>query len=148
MKLNKIDEVETVRIHFLSDVLICCHPKILLPWQRDVTTSPLYSWSARPWWQSQEQLRAAFRLQYPFRFSLRTQTYFRSLLGSFSNEDGDGNQDVKKATGLLRETTTLHVHHAFLNISLPSMHDYDVKMPNCKFYAGRKQATTNLFSSL
>ena len=35
---------ETVRIHFLSDVLLCCHPKILLPWQRDVTTSPLYWW--------------------------------------------------------------------------------------------------------
>ena len=33
---------ETVRIHFLSDVLVCCHPQILLPWQRDVTTSPLY----------------------------------------------------------------------------------------------------------
>ena len=30
---------ETVRIHFLSDVLICCHPEILLPRQRDVTTS-------------------------------------------------------------------------------------------------------------
>ena len=43
MKLKKIDEVETVRIHFLSDFLICRHPKILLPWQRDVTTSPLYS---------------------------------------------------------------------------------------------------------
>ena len=38
MKLNKIGEVATVRIHFLSDVLICCHPKILLP-----TASPLYS---------------------------------------------------------------------------------------------------------
>ena len=33
---------ETVRIHFLSDVLVCCHPEILLPSQRDVTTSPLY----------------------------------------------------------------------------------------------------------
>ena len=32
----------TVRVHFLSDVLVCCHPEILLPWQRDVTTSPLY----------------------------------------------------------------------------------------------------------
>ena len=51
-------------------------------------------------------------------------------------------------TGLLRKTTTLHVHHAFLYISLPSLHDYDVKMPNCKFYGGRKQATTNLFFSL
>ena len=55
-------------------------------------------------------------------------------IGSFSNDDGDGNEDVKKPTGLLRKTTTLHVHHAFLYISLPSLHDYDVKMPNCKFY--------------
>ena len=37
------------------------------------------------------------------------------LLGSFSNDDGDGNQNVeKKAIGFLRETTTLHVYHAFL----------------------------------
>ena len=33
---------ETVRINLLSDVMVCCHPEILLPWQRDVTTSPLY----------------------------------------------------------------------------------------------------------
>ena len=32
----------TVRIYFLSEFSVCCHPKILLPWQRDVTTSPLY----------------------------------------------------------------------------------------------------------
>ena len=67
---------------------------------------------------------------------------------SFSNDDGNGKEDVKKAIGLLRKTTTLHVHHAFLYISLPSLRDYDVKMPNCKFYWGRKQATTNLFFSL
>ena len=30
---------EKVRIHFLSDVLVCCHSTILLPWQHDVTTS-------------------------------------------------------------------------------------------------------------
>ena len=70
------------------------------------------------------------------------------LLGSFSNDDADGNQDVKKAIGLISKQTTLHVHHAFLYISLPSLHDYDVKMPNCKFYGGRKQETTNLFFSL
>ena len=68
-------------------------------------------------------------------------------LGSFSNDDGDGNQDVKKTIGLLRKTT-LNVHQAFLYISLPSLHDYDVKMPDCKFYGGRKQTTTNLFLSL
>ena len=27
-------------------------------------------------------------------------------------------------------------------ISLPSLHDYDMKMPNCKFYGGRKETTT------
>ena len=70
------------------------------------------------------------------------------IVGSFSNDDGDGNEDVKKAIGLLRKTTTLHVHHAFLYISLPYLHDYDVKMSNYKFYGGRKQATTNLFFPL
>ena len=34
---------------------------------------------------------------------------------------------AKKAIGLLRKTTTLHMHHAFFYISLPSMYDYDVK---------------------
>ena len=72
-----------------------------------------------------------------------------SLLGDNDDGDGDGdgdgNQDVKKAIGLLRKRTTLH---AFLYISLPSLHDYDVKMSNYKFYGGRKQATTNLFLSL
>ena len=62
--------------------------------------------------------------------------------GSFSNDDVDGNENVKTAIGLLSKTTSLHVHHAFLYISLPLLHDYDVKMPNFTFYGGRKQATT------
>ena len=40
------------------------------------------------------------------------------------------------------------MHHAFLYISLLSLHDYNMKMPNCKFYGGYKQAVANLsFSS-
>ena len=31
----------------------------------------------------------------------------------------------------------------FFVISLQSLHDYRVKMPNFTFYEGRKQATTN-----
>ena len=69
-------------------------------------------------------------------------------LVSTNHASSNPGQDVKKAIGLLRKTTTLHVHHAFLYISLPSLHDCDVKMPNCKFNGGRKQATTNLFFSL
>ena len=49
------------------------------------------------------------------------------VIGSFSNENGE------KAIGLLSKTTTLHVLHAFLYTSLPSLHDNDVNMPNFCF---------------
>ena len=32
--------------------------------------------------------------------------------GSLSNDDADGNENGKKAIGLISKTTTLHVHHA------------------------------------
>ena len=44
----------------------------------------------------------------------------------------------QKAIGLVSKTTTLHVHLAFLYISLLSLHDYDVKWPNCKVFWGRE----------
>ena len=69
---------------------------------------------------------------------LSLQSQFRkSLLGSFSNDKGDGNENAKKAMGLLSKTTTLHVHHAFLYISLLSLHDYHLKMPDFTLYGGR-----------
>ena len=43
--------------------------------------------------------------------------------------------------------TTLHVHHLFLNIFLPSLHDYNVKLPNFTFCRGREQKTTTFFFS-
>ena len=64
------------------------------------------------------------------------------IIREFGNDDGDGNGNVKTAIGLMSKTTTLHVHHAFLYIFLPLLHDYDVKMPIFTFYGGRKQATT------
>ena len=50
----------------------------------------------------------------------------------------------------IRKTTTLHVHHAFLYISLPSLHDYDVKRPNLTFCVQRelKVATFIIFCQL
>ena len=33
---------ETLQIQFLSEFSVCCDPEILLPWQRDVTSSPLH----------------------------------------------------------------------------------------------------------
>ena len=52
------------------------------------------------------------------------------LLETLRSDDGNGDGNATKAIGLISKTTILHVHHAFLYISLPSLHDYDVKMPN------------------
>ena len=58
------------------------------------------------------------------------QSVLNDLLGTLRSDDGDGNGNTTKAIGLISKTTILHVHHAFLYISLLSLHDYDVKMPN------------------
>ena len=42
-------------------------------------------------------------------------------------------RERQKTKGLMSKTTTLHVHHAFLYISLPSLHSYDMQCPNFKF---------------
>ena len=43
MKLNKNGEaLNIVQIDFQVTLSVCCYPKILLPWQHDVPTSPLY----------------------------------------------------------------------------------------------------------
>ena len=70
-------------------------------------------------------------------------------LGSFSNDHGDGNKNVKeKATGLISKTATfktLHVQHTFCNIPSPFGHDCEVKFPQVTFYGGCKQVI--LYSS-
>ena len=42
-----------------------------------------------------------------------------------TNDDGDEGDRQK-----MKQTTTFHLHHAILYISLPSLHHYDVKLPN------------------
>ena len=68
-------------------------------------------------------------------------------MGTLRSNDGDGNENVKKTIGFISKTTTLDVHHAFLYISQPVLHDYDVNMPNFAFYGGRKQATAKFYFS-
>ena len=46
------------------------------------------------------------------------------LIWTLRNYDSDGKENVKKGIGLMSKTTTLH---AFLYISLLSLHNYDVK---------------------
>ena len=68
------------------------------------------------------------------------------IIGSFSNDDGDGNQDVKKAIGLLRKTTTSHVHHAFLYISLRPSTTTTWKCLNASFMEDVNKRRRILFS--
>ena len=50
---------------------------------------------------------------------------------------------------LLRKSkiTTLQVHHTFLQFSLPSLYDYDVKMPIFTCCGAREYRTTFFFFS-
>ena len=41
------------------------------------------------------------------------------IIETLRSNDADGIENVKKTIGFIRKTTTLHVHHAFLYISLP-----------------------------
>ena len=69
-------------------------------------------------------------------------------MGSFSDEDGDGNENFKEVIGLLRKATTLHVWHTFWYISLPSLHDHNVKFPYATFYENKHTTATVFFFSL
>ena len=57
-------------------------------------------------------------------------------------------QQERKKKGLRSETTTFQVHHTFLYISLPFLHNYSTVMPNFMFYGECKQATTKFYFSL
>ena len=59
------------------------------------------------------------------------------------NDEGGGNENVIKVIDLSSKTTTFHVPHAFLYISLPSLHNYDVKV----LCYTRRFATTSIFSA-
>ena len=56
---------------------------------------------------------------------------------SIESLSNDVNENGKKAIGL--ECQNTHVHHAFLYVSLPSLHYYGVKMLFFTFCGGRKR---------
>ena len=49
-------------------------------------------------------------------------------MASLSKYVGDGEGKVKKGIGLVTKTTILHVRHAFLYISSPSLYEYNEKL--------------------
>ena len=132
--------VQTYRISF-----ICINAR-----QSGVHIRPSSGASGRGnlrWWRRKrkEVSLPSFYLLFTFLFSFPPETPHTqvtyTLLGTLRWHNGEDNENVKQTMGWISKTTTLHVYHAFLNISLPSPHDYDGKMPNFTFYGGRKQAT-------
>ena len=69
-----------------------------------------------------------------------------ALPGSLSNDDGNSNENGKKAIGLdWQNNNYAYMHHAFLYISLLSLHNYDVKLPNFTFCRGHDHNATTVF---
>ena len=62
-----------------------------------------------------------------------------------SKDNGDVNENAKKAIGLDWQNNNLARVSRFLYICLPSLHDYDVKMPHFTFCGGRERKTTTFF---
>ena len=91
-------------------------------------------------------------------FSSSRQIQYRKNLGQTSGDYPIHQQNLgRSAKSKIRDrlgfsrhmktigkTITLHVHHAFLYISLPSLRDYDAKMPNFTF-CGRTWTQGNHF---
>ena len=68
------------------------------------------------------------------------------IIGSLSKDDGDGNENGKKAIDLVSKTTALLVQHAFFFTFLcRPCTTHDVKLSNLTFYGGREHKTTTLF---
>ena len=71
----------------------------------------------------------------------------REIQGVLRFDDGDGEKNIITSIVSISKKKTLHVQHTFLYISLPSLHNNDMKMTNFPFLGGCKKATTK-FSSL
>ena len=62
--------------------------------------------------------------RYEWRKEIRCRYWERVLrLGTLRSNDADDSENVKKTIGLISKTTTSHVHHTFLYISFPFLHD-------------------------
>ena len=77
---------------------------------------------------------------------LETRPHHEMYLGNESfvlvetgmSDNGDGNA----RTAMITETTTLRVHDSLLCISSPSLHDYNVKVPNFTLCGGSEHKST------
>ena len=67
------------------------------------------------------------------------------ILGSLSNDDGDSSENSKRLIGVDWQNNNFAraAHHLY--ISLPSLHDYDVKFPSFTFFEERGHKRTAFF---
>ena len=65
-----------------------------------------------------------------------------TAIGRLNNDNGDVNENVKTAIGLDKQNNNFACASNFF---FPSLHDYDVKVPNFTFCGGREHKTTNFF---
>ena len=65
-------------------------------------------------------------------------------MGGLSNDDGDGNENGK-VVGLDKQKNNFVRASRFFYAALPSLYDYDVKLPNFTFFWRPKHKTTIFF---
>ena len=73
-------------------------------------------------------------------------TSSRDIIWTLRSNDADGNGNVNKTIGLMSKTTTSHVHHTFLYISVPFLLDYDMKLPISRFLEDVNKQRRNFIS--
>ena len=52
-----------------------------------------------------------------------TSSFFAGKIRDLNIQQQDGNENINETIGLISKTTTLHLHHAFLGISLPFLYE-------------------------
>ena len=68
------------------------------------------------------------------------------ISGSLSKDDGDGNENGKKAIGFDKQNNNFARASRFFVRFFAALHDNDVKLPNFTFSGGREHKTSTLFS--
>ena len=71
--------------------------------------------------------------------------YIYIILGNLTTMTTTAATTAKKTVGLDWQTITVQVNQAFLYICLPSLHDYDVKIPNFTFCGELEHRATTCF---
>ena len=115
---------ETI-FHPMTTSICCCRFSPLMVWTRnDQKTNPASgqggAWTPYGWFATST------------RWPLDHAALLPVGLGTLRSDDGDGGEERQKSNRFSNQNNTF----------APSLHGYDVKMPNFTLYRGRTQSTT------